>query len=212
MRIFAAADFHNRIDRISLIRKAIEQYEPEIAVIPGDITNYFRGDYVLSALNKLSVKILVVRGNTDLRKVDNLVDQNENIRSLHLNVFEYGGFKFIGLNGTIPLPFYSVISLIERRLFKKITSEMGKNTIMVAHPPPRGLLDRVFGRFHAGSYHLRRFLAEAQPILYLCGHIHEDAGIGHVGKTTVVNCSIGRFGKGSLIDVEKDGILKIKML
>ena len=212
MRIFAVADLHNRLDRVTLIKNTIEQHRPGIVVIAGDITSYFRKISVLSELNKLQVKVLIVRGNSDLKKVDKMVENYSNIESLHFNSVKTEGFQFLGLNGTVPLPFNSKICLNEGRLLKELSLKVGRKTILVAHPPPRGILDKVMGRFHAGCRSLNQFLAQTRPILYLCGHIHEDPGVSYIGKTAVVNCSIGGRGHGSLIEIGESGVCDIRML
>ena len=212
MRIYAVADIHNRVGRVSMMREIIEQHEPDMVVIAGDLTSYFKQKSVWPDLNDLPIQVLMVRGNSDFRNVDNMVDQYGNLKSLHLNWVASNGFRFIGLNGTIPLPFYSMIGWNEKNKLAKIASFVDNMTIVVAHPPPRGLLDRVMGRFHAGSVQLRWFLIKAQPLLYLCGHIHEDTGLGLIGKTVVINCSIGDSGSGVLIDIEGNCIRKVCML
>jgi Icc-related predicted phosphoesterase len=35
----------------------------------------------------------------------------------------------------------------------------------------------------------------------LCGHIHERRGIAQLGRTLVVNCSVGRGGAGALVTI-----------
>jgi hypothetical protein len=44
----------------------------------------------------------------------------------------------------------------------------------------------------------------------LCGHIHEDPGFTKIGETTVVNCSMGKRGEGSIIEINEK--LFVKML
>jgi len=85
-----------------------------------------------------------------------------------------------------------------------MTSMLEEHCVIVVHPPPYGVLDRVFGRFHAGSRGLYSMILQHQPILCICGHIHEDVGSNFIGETLVVNCSIGKIGAGSLIRLNRN--------
>lgn len=76
-----------------------------------------------------------------------------------------------------------------------------RETVLVAHPPPRGTLDEAFGRCHAGSAALRDLVLRCEPAVLLCGHIHERRGTAQLGSTLVVNCSVGRRGDGALVTV-----------
>ena len=89
---------------------------------------------------------------------------------------------------------------------------MDPDTVMVAHPPPKGCCDRVGGKFSAGSKNLAGFVRTAQPGLVLCGHIHEQPGQAVLGRTVVVNCSMGRSSLGAVIDLEKGGPPRVNLL
>jgi len=43
----------------------------------------------------------------------------------------------------------------------------------------------------------------------LCGHIHEDPGVMMLGRTTVVNCSLGRRGEGAVIDLGETVVVRM---
>ncbi|MBU1713935.1 MAG: phosphoesterase, partial [Proteobacteria bacterium] len=82
----------------------------------------------------------------------------------------------------------------------------------IAHPPPFGTLDKVLGKFHAGCKSLREIVSRRQPQMLICGHIHEMPGSAFLGKTLVVNCSIGMKGKGALIELNIDRPPVVEML
>jgi len=84
--------------------------------------------------------------------------------------------------------------------------------VLVAHPPPYGTLDEGFGNLHAGSRGLRRLILDRQPRLFICGHIHERPGWAFLGKTLVVNCSMGRSGAGAWIGMETGREPTVEML
>ena len=63
---------------------------------------------------------------------------------------------------------------------------------MAIHSPPNGhLLDVCFHGARVGSQSVRKWIEREQPLLVLCGHIHESPDISgswsaEIGKTTVI--------------------------
>lgn len=52
-------------------------------------------------------------------------------------------------------------------------------------------------KFGAGSRSVRKAIEERQPLLDLCGHIHESRGVCRIGKTLVINPG-SEYGEGVL--------------
>ena len=49
-----------------------------------------------------------------------------------------------------------------------------------------------------------KLISEYQPLLVLCGHIHEGCGIDKIGETVIVNPgSLGEKGSYAVATVEK---------
>jgi Icc-related predicted phosphoesterase len=160
----------------------------------------------------MPVPVLAVRGNTDLKKVDHLLDDYPNTSSLHLKEQKVNGQKFVGVNGTIPVPLSSRIGLREKWIINTLEALVDDSSVLVVHSPPRGVLDEAFGRFHAGCRRLYQLVVQCQPRLVLCGHIHERPGIATIGQTTVVNCCLSRTGRGAMVDFDRECSLKAEML
>ena len=212
MRIYAVADIHGRSDKIALIRGNTLQLNPDVLVVAGDITNYTGSAGILAQLNDIPVPVLAVRGNTDLSRVENLLENFPNISPLHLKQVTIGSTPFVGVSGCIPIPFSSRICLNQVQVFEKLNPLIKSNSVLVAHPPPRGTLDEVLGRFHAGCRNLTKLIKICQPVIMICGHIHERPGSAFIGKTLVVNCALGRNNAGAMIELDKDNNLKVEML
>ena len=212
MRIYAVADIHGRSDKIELIRSNTLQLNPDVLVVAGDITNYTGSAGILAQLNDIPVPVLAVRGNTDLSRVENLLQYFSNISLLHLKRVTIGGTPFVGVSGCIPIPFSSRICLNQVQVFEKLKSLIKSNSVLVAHPPPRGTLDEVLGRFHAGCRSLTKVIKVCQPMLMICGHIHERPGSIFIGKSLVVNCALGRNHAGAMIELDNENNLKVEML
>jgi Icc-related predicted phosphoesterase len=212
MRIYAVADIHNRPNRLALIHDKIVKTQADILIVAGDITSCFKPAPVVSRLNDMPVPVLVVRGNSDPPWIEKLFKNHSNISSLHLTKTTIKGIGFTGVSGTVPVPFRSRICFNEKPVLEKISQLLTKDDVLVAHPPPFGILDRVLGMFHAGCRSLYNIIVEKQPRLFICGHIHENLGTAFISKTLVVNCSIGKTGAGALIQLDKGASPDVKML
>jgi Icc-related predicted phosphoesterase len=212
LAIYAVADIHGRQDRLDLIRQNVVALKPDVLVIAGDITGHHRPASDLGQLNDMSVPVLAVRGNMDVPEMERLLEQCPNIASLHQTKVTIQGVNFVGLGGTVPVPFSSRVGYREKRLIEAIEHLIEADSVLVVHPPPYGTLDEGFGNMHAGSRGLRRVILKKQPRILICGHIHERPGWAFIEKTLVVNCSMGRNGTGALIVLNGDAEPVVRML
>jgi Icc-related predicted phosphoesterase len=212
MRIYAVADIHAKKHRLELIRKNIAQHSPEVLIAAGDIANYFNPLPVFQALNDLPVPVLAVLGNTDPRSATRILEDGVNLYNLHLNPMTVNDIRFVGIGGTIPIPFRSRLCLMEARAVKKLKACLTEETVLVAHPPPYGILDLVLGRFSAGSNAVFSILQDHPPRLFICGHIHETPGVVSYNGTQVVNCTMGKKSAGALIEYDGRNTPQVEML
>jgi len=212
MRIYAVADIHGKTKKIEKIKRVISEEAPDILIIAGDITNYFAPLKTLDQLKDIPIPILSIRGNSDLNRVEGLLRDQKNIALLNHVPVTYQDVRFLGLNGTIPLPFLSKICFRETQRLNRVKHSITPETILVVHPPPRGVCDKVMNKFSAGSFGLRRFIENHPPLMVLCGHIHEQAGYQFFKNSLVVNCAMNKTCSGAIIDCGKDMHLKVKML
>jgi Icc-related predicted phosphoesterase len=202
MRIYAVSDIHGRTEKLSKIRANVDEHNPDVLVVAGDLTSYHGYRRVVSALNEMGLPVLAVRGNSDLPIVDRLLRSFPRTDSLHLKEAVLNGVRFTGVSGAIPVPFRTRLRWIERPVIERVDVLVSAQSILVAHPPPRGTLDEVLGRFHAGCGVLKEIVLKKQPYMLLCGHIHERPGTARLGKTMVVNCNMARGRAGAMIDWE----------
>ena len=199
MLIYAAADIHGRPERLAVITAHIAAHRPDVLVLAGDISRRFRPDDTLGPLSRLLLPVLLVRGNSDSRRMDALLGRYPHLSSLHLVRKTIDKIDFVGCGGTLLLPFHSRLGFNESALEKRLSKRLHPGSILVVHPPPYGLRDRVLGRLSAGSRAVRRLVEKHAPALVVCGHIHEQSGVEQSGKTVVVNCAVNRKCGGVLI-------------
>jgi len=205
MLIYAVADIHADFKQLDRIAENITTHCPDVLVIAGDIINYVKPSPVFKFLNTLPVPVFVVRGNSDPLYIEKQFKNYSNLTSLHLNRETVQSAPFAGLSGTIPLPFRNRVCFREKMMMDKISPLIDRQTILVVHPPPWGVLDQVIGRFHSGSKMVRDLVERTRPRLLICGHLHEAAGKAKVKDTVVVNCSVPRTGKGMMIEMGEEG-------
>ena len=214
MRIYAVADIHAKRRRLDQIAKNVNRLKPDLLVVAGDLTHYRSSSFVVDQLTRLPVPVFAIRGNTDRKMIGRQIAHTSSISSKYLPPTPVCPFAFVGIDGTVPIPFRSRIAFREIQVLKKISPLVNRNTVLVVHPPPWGILDEVLGKFSAGSKNLLAFVRHTQPAVVLCGHIHERPGVRQLRKTHVINCTMGNGSRGACIDCDDDNLqrLKIKLL
>ncbi len=212
MRLISAADFHGKQYRLNQFLEAIDEYSPDLAIVCGDITNFGPGELAKIFLDQIPIKTLAIPGNVDTEDVLEYINKSKAI-NLHLKRVEINNMTFVGIGGLDTLPFHikKKSELSDEDMMEKFSHIITEDCILVTHVPPYGIQDSVFLGMHAGSKTIRRLVEKYSPTLHLCGHIHEDPGFSKLGETTVVNCSVGRHGKGAIIDIES-GKVDVNML
>lgn len=210
--IYATADLHGYHNRLEKIADNIAALKPDVLVIAGDIADHREPAAYIRRLNDLPVPVLTIRGNMDAQEIEKLIESCPNVISLHQREVILGGVNFVGMGGTIPVPFCSRICLKEKQMIEAMDHLIKTDSVLVAHPPPYGTLDEGLVNLHAGSRGLRRLILEKQPRLLICGHIHEKPGWAFIERTLVVNCSMGRNGAGALIELCGNATPTVRML
>lgn len=199
MKILAVADIHGSQYRLNLVLKNIEKYSPDLVIICGDITQFGSAELAKNLLDQIPIDTLAITGNIDTIDVGKGIDES-NATKIEMKRVVKKGIPFIGVNE------------IDENQNKIIKDKrlLDESSVMISHVPPYGTKDKIFIGMHGGSKDLRELVDKFKPRLVLCGHIHEDPGITKIGKTTVVNCSIGKRGEGSIIEINHE--ISVKMI
>jgi Icc-related predicted phosphoesterase len=199
MKLLAVADIHGSQYRLNLVLKNIETYAPDLVVVCGDITQFGPGDLATNLLNQIPVETLAIPGNIDTFDVDQGIMES-NATYLHLRRVETKGVSFVGIGREIPSPLAD-IEIVDGTGKKPLAKTFDTSSVLVTHIPPFKLQDKIFIGSHGGSKELRSLIDICKPRLVLCGHIHEDPGVIVSGKTTVVNCSLGKRTEGAIVEI-----------
>jgi uncharacterized protein len=195
MKIYAVADLHGAQYRVNEAYEIIKEHSPDVTCVCGDITQFGPGDIATVLLDQLPGPVLVVTGNIDTTDVVEGIKQSH-ADDIHKRRVEIKGVSFLGLNG--------VSDQETRRFFQNQdnASLFHQLDVLVSHVPPFGYQDTVFLGRHAGSKILSEIVETKRPRLVLCGHIHENPGFIKTDHTMIVNCSMGKRGRGALITLD----------
>ncbi|MGA3108721.1 MAG: metallophosphoesterase [Candidatus Bathyarchaeia archaeon] len=185
-------------------------------------------------LRGTEVKIYITGGNDDPYEVESILRTSDFIIDPEGQVVKIDENKEMISSGfSNPTPWKTPREVSEERLrdeIEKMTSKVQdmKNCIFNIHVPPKDsqldtcpkLDESVYppkpilkeGRlveFGAGSSSVRLAIEKNQPLLTLCGHIHESRGAIKIGRTVCINPgSEYQEGilRGAIIDLKKDKI------
>ena len=211
MLVLTMTDMHGDVSHLGAF--ADDLARADVVVIAGDITQFGLRDAAEEALGPVrerARRVLAVGGNCDHPEVEEyLRDEGLDLHGRHRTV---AGVTFLGVGMSLPCPGTTPGETTEAGLGGCLDLaargvEPGARVIVVSHEPPiNTAADLVEGCGHVGSRSVRRFLEETQPLACLTGHIHESRGVGHVGRTVVVNPGPQARGSYALVTVEGDEV------
>ena len=211
----------------SLIRR-----QPDGILVAGDLQDYLWNfgmepsnlsrikkhminDPIFNALNKTSVPVFFVWGNTDVMDFEKgksyqetpvtneirewFCDEFPNLVNCHEKIVFIKGLPIIGYDDANKTTddhsgkCWDEPAILEKfeKLIKGLDKKEQRKSIFLTHTPPRGTLDfSSLGGRHIGSYYLRELIEVYQPLLSIFGHVHYCGGYSEfVGQTQCINVS-----------------------
>jgi Icc-related predicted phosphoesterase len=105
-----------------------------------------------------------------------------------------------------------------KRLDELFSSVVGPKIFLTHIPPYGNKLDKINypGSPMHGKYmgvKLYNYVDKKyDPVLHICGHIHESQGKIRVGRTVVINTGYGGDGQFAVIDIEKNNKININFV
>jgi uncharacterized protein len=193
MKIIALADIHD--GGIQYLDKLAEDLAAaDVALLVGDLTNngkWADADRVVKAVRQYNGSILAVPGNWDGPQVaDYLTTGKMNLHGQH-KIFQ--NVAFVGVGGSLPSIGQTVNEITESQFEACLAQansglDPAQPQILVSHQPPiNTTADKAGAEFHVGSYSVREFIEQTQPLICFSGHIHSGVGIDTIGRTKIVN-------------------------
>ncbi|GHV18152.1 metallophosphoesterase [Clostridia bacterium] len=188
MKIFATSDIHGDIRIIEQLRAVANKvdlvlYCGDLAEKVGTANSQLPDvmDFMTEFAN-LGVKCKFIRGNVDNFELNNkfYLGAPEKIK----------GENFIPFEDILTTPFNTNREVGEEQIALDLAGmPYATDSIIVAHQPPFGHGDKLPNGTNIGSRSITEWIENAQPKMWLCGHIHEDYSVSKIGKTLVFNCA-----------------------
>ncbi len=213
MRLLCITDIHSHRQKFEQILQ--REPEPEVLIIGGDFTNFGppqEAEDLLDLALLYCPKVLAVAGNCDSSDIDAMLHRRG--VSLHANGKEMNGIGFFGLSA-MPAWRGDMYEFSEKQLDFFLSQghaqvQSHARTILVSHPPPHDTkVDYNNSGKHVGSTAVRAWVERVNPLLVVCGHIHEARGVDEIGGTIVVNCGPVKSGYYAVAEVE--GKVKVEL-
>ena len=197
MRVQLFSDIHS--DHKALERAAA--VEADLFICAGDLVNWQKGlDKCGAILEHLGDKLWVMPGNHETSEQISQFCAKFGFNDFHNKTFEAGGKHFAGLGYSNTTPFDTPGEYTDDELAEKLSKFTSLDPlVLVCHCPPANTdLDEAKPGSHFGSPAVRKFIEQAQPERFFCGHIHEAWGRQTtIGSTLGVN--LGK--KGFLLEL-----------
>jgi len=180
MKILAFVDIHGNLSAVKKIIKKSE--EADLLVCAGDLTNWGTHLELIIKMMLDSKKILIaIHGNHETPDDFKLL-QFDNLKFIHRAQLKVNDFTFFGFGGGG----FSQRDIEFENAVKKI--KFNRRLILVTHAPPYGTKLDMLPIGHCGNKSIRNFIEDKQPMLHICGHLHENAGKkDKIGNTKVIN-------------------------
>jgi len=191
---------------------------PDVVVVAGDLANrdLQAAEHIVRELSKMAPRVFFVPGNMDNPVLADWTG-TDRITCLHGKKVIHDGVSFIGLGGAVTGPCWDPFEYDEAEAGRILGNAIGSGSpyplVLVSHCPPKGTkLDLAFGHWHVGSKVVREFIEEREPVLVICGHIHEAQGIDEIGRTLIVNVGAVAHGHYASISLEKQVKIELRKL
>lgn len=218
MKFLVLSDIHGDVDALD---KLDAQFAAaDVVLFGGDYAKFEHLETAEPVLKKLCAKhdtIFSVLGNCDDPAFLSAIESAD--VSVQGTLAYHEGLAFAGSGGGSKFTGTTPFERTEDELVgdfavvqnaKEGADENGHwpSLILIMHNPPKDTAcDMIPNGVHVGSEKLRAFIEQTAPLAVITGHIHESAGIDHIGKTTVINPGSLAEGKYAWLEAEKtDGV------
>ena len=213
MKIFATSDIHGNKIIARNLKEFLENSDVDELIICGDIGGKNWGgtliefgkkqkqdlDDILNILQSDKYRTQFILSNDDWMEADSY--DLRYLPNCHYTKQFLVPFELVHIT-----PFTTNREANENKIAYELSKlQIDNQSIVVAHDPPYKCLDKCSDGREVGSKSIRKLIEEKQPKIWLCGHIHEAAGVDKIGNTMVFNCACRHERnelRGWIIDTE----------
>ncbi len=202
MRLLAFSDLHDEEVTLEKIKEFYLSAKFDYVLIAGDTTSH-SVSFVEEVVWLFSNCFIIPGNNEDTRVIEYLKNKEPYIHEKKVTV---GDYTIVGFGLSNMTPFNTPGELSEEEIYERIKQlPINNKTILLCHCPPFGHFDTVRDK-KTGSTSLLRIIHEKEPLVFLCGHIHELEGVARIGKTTVIKIPAAMNGKVAVVAIEDKDI------
>jgi Icc-related predicted phosphoesterase len=188
MKILAFSDLHRDLDQAAALTEMSK--EADVVIGAGDFASIHEGlEETIDALSGIETPTVLVAGNNEtLDALKEATSGWDAATVLHGDSIEIGGRTFFGLGGGIPVTPWDWSYDLDEAEAEALLADLPEGAVLVVHSPPKGHCDEAGNGMSLGSTAILAAIEEKQPVLAVCGHIHEAWGKeSQVGATAIVN-------------------------
>jgi len=211
MKIISFGDVHMATRNLGRMAGVLS--DTDLIIVSGDLTNFGgAGDArkVIDDVRRACPSVLALPDNLDKRDVIPFLE-SEGV-ALHGKGLVRDGVAIFGCGGSNITPFNTPTELTEDEIYQTLmrgyqTVKDHRPLLMICHPPPFDTkCDRIMSGKPVGSTAARRFIEEIKPDVCISGHVHESAGVDHIGPTTVLNAGPFKGGGYIVVNTREHGL------
>lgn len=219
IKLLAISDIHGNLRTTSKLAYTASKLDVDAIIISGDLSPFMSietAKEILEILTEANKPIFYVPGNMDDPKLKEGVNV-KGAECIHGKVIKFKNLEITGVGGGLVGPFKTPFEYTEND-FKKILDEISRrilsdNIILVTHNPPyKTSADKLTWGEHVGSMNIRKFIEEKQPLLNICGHIHEARSIDRIGRTIIINAGPLKHGYYAQITIKSKDQIDVSLM
>lgn len=219
VKLLAISDIHGNLNTTSQLAYMASKMNVDAVIVSGDLSPFMSietAKEILEILSEANKPIFYVPGNMDDPKLGEGV-KVEKTECIHKKAARFKDLEIIGVGGGLIGPFKTPFEYTEddfRKILNEISREIHSDrTVLVTHNPPYNTsADKLTWGEHIGSVSIRQFIKEEQPLVNICGHIHEARGIDRIGRTVIVNTGPLKQGYYAQINIAEKNKINVKLM
>ncbi|MEW6063352.1 MAG: metallophosphoesterase [Nanoarchaeota archaeon] len=185
MKLFAFSDVHGNIKKINRILNLIKKEKPDVTICAGDISDFGKSLYnILKKFSNVKNFIIIPGNHEDENRLKRICKELK-LMYLHKASFILDSFVFFGYGGGGFSKIEGEFESVSKRFMKTVGN---RKIILVTHAPPYGTkIDNING-VYSGCISFNKFIEKTNPLLHICGHLHETGGyVDNIKSTPIIN-------------------------
>jgi uncharacterized protein len=201
LKLLAFSDLHTDLEQAQRLVERSESADVVVGV--GDFASVHTGlEETIGALRDIERPVVLIPGNNETEDALRAACGGwGSAHVLHGEATTIDGLAIFGLGAGVPVtPWDWSFDLTENEAARML-ERCPVGCALAVHSPPQGHVDVSRGR-HLGSESVLRAIEAKEPLVALCGHIHEQWGReSRIGSTRVINLGPA----GATLDLPTDG-------